>query len=147
MFKIYVDGDSCPVKDEIVKVAGRYDLDIYFVSNSWARDMVGDKIHRILVSKDFDACDDWIEKHIDENDIAITADILLAERCLKKNASVINPNGKVFTHDNIGYAVSMRAFSAHLRETGEMPGYNPSFSKQDRSNFLQEFDKIIQKLK
>jgi uncharacterized protein YaiI (UPF0178 family) len=39
----------------------------------------------------------------------------------------------------------MRELNAHLRETGESKGYNPSFSKKDRSQFLQSLDMLIQK--
>ena len=36
MLNIYINGDACPVKDEIVKVASRYGLTMYMVSNQGA---------------------------------------------------------------------------------------------------------------
>lgn len=147
MLDIYVDSDACPVKEEVIRVAARHDLEVYIVSNGWWRQAVGPKVHRILVQKGADIADDWIAEHIQEGDIAVTADILLADRCLKKQAEVIGPNGKLFTKESIGMAVAMRDLSAHLRETGEISGYNPSFSKQDRSRFLQALEEMIQKIK
>ena len=144
---IYVDGDSCPVKEEIIRVSIRYELDVYMVSNSWMVGNMGPKIHKILVKAGADAADNWIAEHIQKNDIAITADILLAQRCLKSGAYVIGPQGKSFTDDNIGIAVAMRDLSSHLRETGEISGYNPSFTKQDKSSFLQTLESVIQKIK
>ena len=147
MLNIYVDADSCPVKDEILRVALRHKLEVYMVSNSWMIQPMGANVHKILVPSGADAADNWIAEHIKINDIAITADILLAARCLKAEALVINPQGKNFTADNIGMAVGMRELNTHLRESGEISGYNPVFSKQDRSRFLQALESAIQKIK
>lgn len=145
MFQIYIDGDSCPVKNEVVRVATRHAVQVYIVSNQGLRSQIGPNVQGILVGAEFDAADNWIVEHISPNDIVITADIQLAARCLKKDAKAINPTGKFFTEENIGSALAMRELSSYLREAGEIKGYNPTFSKQDRSNFLQALDLIIQK--
>ena len=147
MLDIYVDADACPVKDDILKVALRYGLKSYFVSNMWLRNTAGPNVEIIVVNEGADKADDWIVEHIQEHDIFITADILLADRCVKKNAAGLGPTGRPFTKETIGSAVAMRNLSSHLRETGEISGHNKSFSKKDRSTFLQELDKIIQHLK
>jgi uncharacterized protein YaiI (UPF0178 family) len=147
MLILYVDADACPVKDEVLRVAYRHKLEVYIVSNGWWRQVVDTNVHKIVVGPELDAADDWIVERIDTGDIAITADILLANRCLQKKAEVVNPNGKPFNNSNIGMAVAMRELSAHLRETGEISGHNPSFSKQDRSRFLQTLEEAIQKIK
>ncbi len=145
MFALYLDADSCPVKDEAVRVAARHSLQVYVVSNQGLRRTMGAHVHGILVGAEFDAADNWIVEHLAANDIVITADIQLAARCLKKYAQAINPSGKIFTEENIGTALAMRELSSYLREAGEIKGNNPTFSKQDRSNFLQALDLIIQK--
>jgi hypothetical protein len=145
MIKIYIDGDACPVKDEVVRVAARHSLQIYLVSNQGMRRALGPQVQGILVGPEFDAADNWIVEHIAAEDIVITADIQLAARCLQKDAHAVNPNGKIFTDENIGSALAMRELSAYLREAGEIKGSNPSFTKQDRSKFLQALDMIIQK--
>lgn len=147
MLNIYVDGDSCPVKDEIFKISMRHSLEIYLVSNRWMVGNFGPRIHKILVSSGADIADDWIVEHAEKNDIVITADILLAERCLKLGASVIGPTGKIFNEDNIGITVAMRDLNAHLRDTGEISGHNNSMTKNDRSRFLQMLETVIQKIK
>ena len=38
----------------------------------------------------------------------------------------------------------MRELKSHLRETGEDKGYNPSFTKNDRSQFLQTLEQQVQ---
>jgi uncharacterized protein YaiI (UPF0178 family) len=75
----------------------------------------------------------------------VTADIPLASRCLKAGAQVIGPTGKPFTDANIGTALAMRDLSRHLRETGESRGFNASFTRQDRSRFLEALERAVQK--
>lgn len=94
-----------------------------------------------------DAADDWIAEHIQSLDIAITADIPLASRCLRKGASVLGPSGRKFTDETIGMALGMRDLHRHLREaTGEQT-FNPGFTKQDRSRFLSALENEIQAIK
>ncbi len=144
---IYVDADACPVKEEILKVAYRHGTKVFLVSNQWMRIDAGPLVEKIVVPEGADAADDWIADKIGKNDIAITADIPLAKRCLEKDAVAIGPTGRLFSADNIGMALAMRELNAHLRETGESKGYNASFTKSDRSNFLQELEKQITTLK
>ncbi len=142
---IYVDADACPVKDEAVRVAERHGLVIHFVSNSFMRLPEGPLIRRMVVAEGADAADDWIVEHIKAGDIVVTADIPLAARSLKKSAQVIGPTGKPFTEAGIGMALAMRELSAHLRETGESKGYNASFTKQDRSRFLEALELAVRR--
>lgn len=144
---LYIDADACPVKDEAVRVAERHGLEIVFVSNAWMRLLEGPLIKRIVVSDGPDAADNWIAERATNGDIVVTADIPLAARCLKSGARVIGPTGKPFTEANIGQALSMREFSRHLRETGESKGYNASFTRQDRSRFLQALEEAVQAIK
>lgn len=144
---LYIDADACPVKDEAVRVAERHGLDIHFVSNAFMRLPEGPLIHRVVVTDGPDAADDWIVERIGEGDIAVTADIPLAARCLKAGARVIGPTGRPFTEAGIGMALAMRDLSAHLRETGASKGYNASFTRQDRSQFLQALEQAVQAAK
>lgn len=150
MVKIFIDADACPVKDEVYKVAWRYDVPVLLVSNSPIRIPDHPLITRKIVSDSFDAADDYIAAQVVEQAaekiIVITADILLADRCLKSGAAaVIAPNGKPFTPDSIGNAVAVRAIMADLRAgaVGNPIGGPPPFSKTDRSRFLSALDQSI----
>ncbi len=145
--KILVDGDACPVKDEIVRVATRTGLPVTMVSNQGLRAALGPNVTNIMVGAEFDAADHWIVDHCAPDDIVITADIQLAARCLEKHAHVLGPSGQAFTADNIGSALAGRELSAYLREAGEIKGHNPGFTKQDRSQFLQALDTLIGRIK
>jgi uncharacterized protein YaiI (UPF0178 family) len=133
------------VKDEVVRVGERHGLVMHFVSNAWMRLPQSELVRRVIVSDGPDAADNWIAEKITETDIAVTADIPLASRCLKAGAQVIGPTGKPFTDAGIGMALAMRDLSAHLRETGESKGYNASFTKRDRSRFLEALEEAVQR--
>ena len=89
MPRILVDADACPVKDEIYRVAFRRGVAVKVVSNSRLRVPDHPLVERIVVSEAFDAADDWIADQAGKRDVVITADILLADRCLKAGAAVI----------------------------------------------------------
>jgi uncharacterized protein YaiI (UPF0178 family) len=139
---IYVDADACPVKQEISRVAERFALTVYMVSNSGTYTAGRPNVHSIMVSDGFDAADDWIAGKAAPGDIVITSDIPLAARVLEKGAYALAPNGRPFTKESIGTALAMREFNAYLREFGESKGHNASFTKQDRSQFLQSLDQL-----
>lgn len=147
MTRIFIDADACPVKEEIYRVAGRHKLMTFVVSNSWLRIPQSSLIEQIVVNDGFDAADDWIVDNVAEKDVVVTSDIPLADRSLKKLATVLGPTGKAFTQSSIGMSMAMRDLNTHLRDTGEISGYNASFSKKDRSNFLNNLENILQKLK
>ena len=144
MPEIYVDADACPVKDEVLRVAERHGLMVHLVSDGGIRPQSSPLVQVVFVAQGPDSADDWIAEHIAAGDITITNDIPLADRCLKKGAGAIRPDGKVFTKDSIGMAVATRDLMAGLREIGEVTGGPAPFSKKDRSRFLQALETAIQ---
>ncbi len=147
LLHIFVDADACPVKQEVYRVASRYGLDVTLVSNSWMRVPNERWLALEVVEDGIDAADDLIVEHVQPYDIVITADIPLANRCLKEGARVIGPTGKPFTEDNIGQAVATRDLLSELRDAGEITGGPPPLKKRDRSRFLQQLDEVIQSIR
>jgi uncharacterized protein YaiI (UPF0178 family) len=147
MLEIFVDADACPVKAEVERVADRHDLIVHIVTNGGIRPSVNPRVRHVIVSEGADAADNWIAEHIGALDIAITADIPLASRCLQKGALVIGPSGKKFTEETIGMALGMRDLHRHLREATGQQTYNPGFTKQDRSRFLGALENEVQAMK
>lgn len=147
MLNIYIDADGCPVKDETYKVAERYQLKVFVVANKYLNVPQSSRIEMVVASSDFDAADDWIVEHAEKGDIVITADILLAERCVKKQVRAIGTKGIEFTEDSIGSAVATRELMQNLRHMGEVRGGPAPMDKKDRSKFLSTLDQVIQQLK
>ncbi len=144
--RIFVDGDACPVKPEIYRVAERYGLKVYVVANAFMAVPRSDLIERVIVSEGPDIADDWIVERAGANDIVITADILLAGRCVRNGATVIGPAGKPFTEDSIGMAVATRDLLTSLRSAGETTRGPPPLSRQDLSRFLSALDLAVTRL-
>jgi uncharacterized protein YaiI (UPF0178 family) len=145
---ILVDADACPVKDEIYRVAERHNVAVRIVSNSIIRIPRTPLVERVIVDSGFDAADDWIAEHAGPESVVVTADILLADRCIKAGGTVIGPTGKPFTANSIGGAIATRAIMADLRAgAGDGIGGPAPFSKADRSRFLQALDTAIVRLK
>ena len=144
---IFVDGDACPVKAEVERVAARHGLTVFLVSNGGLRPSFNPLFRHVTVADGADAADNWIADRIGENDVAITADIPLASRCLAKGARVLGPAGRPFTEESIGLALGLRDLHRHLREVTGGQTYNAGFSKRDRSRFLNALENEIQSIR
>ena len=146
MTDIFVDGDACPVREEIYRVAARLKVKVFVVSNGSRpiRPPGMLSVHMILVSDTADAADDWIAERVGAKDVCVTSDIPLASRCLKKGARVVSPTGKQWTDANIGNALAGREIARHLRELGQNTGGPAPLTKRDRSRFLSALDTALQ---
>ncbi len=144
MLEIFVDADACPVKDEVYDVASRHGIYVFIVANARMRVPEGAGVEMVLVEDGPDAADDWIAEHIRPADVAVTADIPLAARCLEAGARVLGTHGQPFTEDSIGAALATRDLKADLRESGLMGGGPPPLSQRDRSRFAASLDRLVQ---
>lgn len=142
-FRILVDGDACPVKDEILRVAARHDLAVVIVSNRWHR-IDHWLVEQVVVPEGADAADDVIADRAGPCDVVVTADIPLAARCIQKGARPIDPRGRPFAEANIGMQVAVRDLMKTLRETGEITGGPSGYTKSDRSRFLDGLERMVQ---
>lgn len=145
MKRILVDADACPVKPEIFRVAKRHGLRVILVSNSWMRVPREDWLELVVVNDAFDAADNWIAEQSSANEIVVTGDILLASRCLKAGAAVLDFKGRLFTEDSIGGALANRELMAHLREIGAVSGGPAPIENRDRSRFLHALDELVRR--
>ena len=145
MTELYVDGDACPVREEVYRVATRLNLQVHLVANGSRpiRPPGLPNVTMTLVGEGADAADNWIADHITDRDICLTNDIPLAARCLAKGAAALAFSGKLWSQDNIGNALAGRELSRHLRELGMESGGGKSFGKADRSRFLSALDTLI----
>jgi uncharacterized protein YaiI (UPF0178 family) len=143
MPQIYIDADGCPVKEETYKVALRYKMQVILVANKPLTIPLDPLIRMEVVSGGFDAADDWIVENAKAKDIVVTADILLADRCVKNQVRVLGHKGNEFTEDNIGTAVAQRELMQNLRSMGENTGGPSPMDKKARSQYLAKLDQII----
>lgn len=143
MLEIFVDADGCPVKQEVFRVAERYELPVYLVANAPLKVPGRGKVEMVVVGMEIDAADDWIAGRVAEGDIVVTADIPLAARCLAQGARALTPRGQVFTESRIGEALASRDIAEHMRDLGLQTRGPKTFGRQDRSRFLSRLDETI----
>ena len=141
--RLFIDADACPVKDEVYRVAERYGLHVFVVSNAWINTPRTSWIEQVVVDAGPDVADDWIAERAITGDIVITADIPLADRCLKAGAQALKANGQPFTPDSIGSALAGRMVGEHLRSMGMATSGPAPFGPRDRSAFLQALDTAV----
>jgi len=144
MTEIFIDGDACPVKDEVYAVAARIGLAVVVVANQRINVPADLGVEMVVVEEGPDAADDWIAEEIRAGDVVITADIPLAARCLEVGAFALGTNGREFTQDSIGSALATREIKASIRESGIATGGPPPLTGRDRSRFSNVLDRIVQ---
>lgn len=144
---LFVDADGCPVKNEVARVALRWNLPTTFVSNRSVRIPENALLSAVVVGSGFDSADDWIAARAGPGDIVVTSDIPLAARCIERGVRVVPPDGRELSKANIGEAMAGRELSSYLREAGLRTGGPPPFSAKSRSLFLHRIQEVIQTLR
>ena len=141
--RILVDADACPVKEQIYRVAARYNLPVLVVANSPLRVPDQPGIEFVHVPGGLDAVDDWIAEQATADDIVTTADILLAGRVMEHGAACLDCRGKEFTDDALGGMLASREVAQYLRGYGAYGGGPPPLSPRDRGLFAGKLDEVV----
>lgn len=140
-----VDADACPVRDEVLRVAGRLGFETIFVTNG-SRPIrpPGGNARVVVVTEGADKADDWIAEQATPTDVCLTNDIPLASRCIAAGAFCLSFKGHPWTENNIGSALAGRAVAQHLREIGATTGGPAPMAQADKSRFLNALDAMAQ---
>jgi uncharacterized protein YaiI (UPF0178 family) len=144
MTALYIDADACPVKEEAERVATRHKLKMYVVSNGGLRPSQNPYVETVIVPDGPDIADMWIADRAGRGDVVVTGDIPLAAKCVEAGAKVIKHNGEALTEANIGNVLATRDLMTDLRAADPFrQGSGKSFSKADRSRFLEALEREI----
>lgn len=144
---IYVDADACPVKAEIERVGTRHKMPIIIVSNGGIRPSPNPMIETVIVDAGADEADKWIAERAGAGDVVVTGDIPLAAKCVEAGAQVLKHNGEELSAQNIGNVLATRDLMADLRAADPFrQGGGRSFSKADRSRFLDALERALRRV-
>ena len=148
MTALYIDADACPVKSEAERVASRHQVKMYVVSNGGLRPLQNPLVETIIVHDGPDVADMWIAERAGQGDVVITGDIPLAAKCIEGGAMVLKHNGETLTAANIGNVLATRDLMTDLRAADPFrQGGGKSFTKSDRSRFLNALETTLRKAK
>lgn len=142
--RLFIDADACPVKAEAERVALRYGIRMFVVSNGGIRPSAHPLVESVFVTEGPDEADKWIAERAGPADVVVTGDIPLAACCIANGARVVKHNGEVLNAANIGMVLASRDLAADLRAADPFrQGGGRAFSKADRSRFLDALDRAI----
>ena len=140
--RILIDADGCPVVNETIKVAHKFNLEsIIFCDTSHNFDEKNIKV--IVVSKGIDAVDFAILNNIEKGDIVITQDYGLASLVLSRNSYAINQSGTVYTNENIDELLYSRYISKKMRNSGARIKGPKKRDKSQDIIFKENLEKLI----
>lgn len=142
---LFIDADACPVKDECYRVAARHRAQVRLVSNRMIAAPRDPQIERVVVAEGLDKADDWIAERAAPGSVVVTADIPLADRCVKAGALVVSPKGTIIDEGSVGMALASRNLMTDLRESGQQTGGPAPFAQRDRSRFLQSLESAMRR--
>lgn len=144
MTTLYIDADACPVKAGAERVATRLQVPMVLVCNGGLRPSRNPLVTLVIVDEGPDVADRWIADNCGPGDVVVTADIPLADRCVKAGAQVLQHDGTVLSATNVGQRLATRDLMSDIRAADPFhQGGGSAFSKADRSRFLQALDQSL----
>lgn len=146
--KILIDADASPVKNEVIALAEQYDLEVVLVSSiaHYSTETHPDFVKVIYVEKGADQADFKIVQLAKKDDIIITQDYGLASLLLPKGCHVLHHKGSQYTAENIDQLLHNRHFSAMQRKSGQRTKGPKPFTKENRRQFKDYFERFLQEV-
>lgn len=146
--KILIDADASPVKNEVIALAEQYDLEVVLVSSiaHYSTETHPDFVKVIYVEKGADQADFKIVQLAKKDDIIITQDYGLASLLLPKGCHVLHHKGSQYTAENIDQLLHNRHFSAMQRKSGQRTKGPKPFTKENRQQFKDYFERFLEEV-
>ena len=147
MIQVCIDAGSFPtlLKNFILEYAEKNYLEIIFVANKPIKSEK-QNFKMILAENTKDSADNIIFENITEKDIAITRDILLAERLVQKNIKTINDRGTYFSKENIKKKVEERNYDFNLAQLGFSGSKEKNYGMKELKKFRECFEKTLKEI-
>lgn len=149
-FTVFIDADSCPslVREIIFKKASERKFSVCFAANRqipvpYEPDF---PFSMQVCPKGKDSADNYIISGIHEGDIAVTRDLLLAQRLIQKEMTVMNDRGTLFSRENIQDFMEERELSLQMESLGLKKGKNwNTYGQKEASAFSACFCRELEK--
>ncbi|MGL4335759.1 MAG: YaiI/YqxD family protein [Turicibacter sp.] len=140
---VFIDADACPVVNETIKIAKRFNLEITIICDM-AHVIEKKGAKTIVVSTGADSVDFKLVNLVSPNDIVVTQDYGLAAMVLSRKGKVINQNGMIYSDGNIEQLLQSRYVAQKIRnEGGRLKGPKKRNLEQTRA-FEEMFAQLCQ---
>ncbi|HJF18766.1 MAG TPA: YaiI/YqxD family protein [Enterococcus columbae] len=146
--QLFIDGDGCPVKSEVITLAKNYGLSVKIITSiaHYTQKDYPANVTFQYVDKGSDRADYEIVSQLKKDDILITQDYGLASLALAKCQAVFHHSGMRYTLENIDYLLANRYISQQVRKSGHRTKGPSPFTKADRLKFYDQFNDFLSKL-
>ncbi|GIO40553.1 MULTISPECIES: YaiI/YqxD family protein [Paenibacillus] len=144
--RIVVDGDSCPVKAEIIEIASQFGISVLMVSSFDHVLKEASGVEVVQVDRSQQSADLYIVNHIRRGDVVVTQDYGLAALVLAKACQALSPRGDIFHPGNIDYLLERRHAQAKARRSGKHSRGPRPFSEEDRQHFRSSLINLLRDL-
>jgi uncharacterized protein YaiI (UPF0178 family) len=145
--RIFVDGDGCPVLEEIIHCASEFKCPVLFV-HSYAHsrsDLLPTFVQEVITDPDREAVDMEICNRSSTGDITVTQDLGLAGLLLAKGGVVLSPRGNIIENEQVDFLLDRRHDEAKKRKAGKKTRGPKKLRDEDRHFFKQQLKKILSK--
>jgi hypothetical protein len=146
--RIWIDADAAPadVKQIVFRAAKRLNIATVLVANRLLGTPANlPMVEAVQVREGADQADRFIVAQGEAGDLAITADLPLADQLVAKGLFVIDPRGDEYSPDTIKSRLSMRDFMDTMRGTGMVTGGSAPYGDADKKAFAATFDRLLTK--
>ena len=131
--KIWIDGDGCPVVRETVRLAKEFSVPCTVLCDT-SHAFSSDYADTIVCDKGADSVDYKLANLVRPGDLVVTQDYGLAAMCLSRQAMPLHQDGFLYTDENIGGLLEVRAFSGKVRRSGgRLKGQKKRTDAQNRA--------------
>lgn len=144
--RLVIDGDGCPVKEEVIQLAKKYDLAVLIVTSvdHYTTKDYPDFLKFIYVDKGADSADYRIVKEIKQGDFVITQDYGLASLLLSKSVRIFHHSGQEYLPETMDALLTQRYIGSQLRKAGKRTKGPKAFTQKNREQFIIQLDQELQ---
>lgn len=144
--RVFVDADSCPVLQEILNAAARFDVGVVLVSDGSHEFAPSEGVEALVADARKEAADLVIANRAEAGDLVVTQDCGAASMALARGARALSPRGDEFTRESVPGLLMRRHAAAKVRRAGGRTRGPRRFAKEDRLRFRERLRSMLREL-
>lgn len=145
MVKILIDADGCPVVDQTIATARKFELGVILLCDT-SHEMYREGAETVTVSKGPDAVDFVLVNRVKKGDIVVTQDYGLAAMVLARQGYPIDQNGRVYSEENIDQLLHGRHIAKKIRQGGGRMKGPKKRKSEDNEKFTANLIELIEEI-